>query len=209
MKRFSSLLDGVHYMIGCPLCSKTMSYDFAGVTLAAKVSRYGDIFHELIFDLNSRDYVKINMETEEVILEYNKSFIDYSYVTSGNSPASYISPPANYYPINDGVLFLRLSKSCEACCQYTYTLGIQADVQKCVVLHTFLNSEHLTLEEDLGSTVYEIRNVYTTGQTEYRTICRKDNSQGTNKPLSLPLVPMDLTDPKATLARVKKLVVFS
>jgi hypothetical protein len=95
--------------------------------------------------------------------------------------------------------------SCGKCGQYGYTLQVHLDLDLGKIICIFLNSETLSFEK--GSLLHEIRNIYSTGKTDYRVF---DNDNVTEtKTLTLPLIPMDLSDPDKTLERIKTLALFS
>lgn len=113
--------------------------------------------------------------------------------------------------------FFGVSIRCDGCSKYGYTIRVKADRSKKKIIDIVMNSESLSIEKD--EDLYEIKNIYSLGRTEYDKFTKVDVDDGTvkmsgwqgrrNGTVVLPLIPLNLDDPEKTLDRIKGLIVFS
>lgn len=203
MIRFSSILDGIHYMVLCPVCHKGLKFDTRGFYVEDKYEYSDSTNTNLVFDLNGHDTLTIEVYTGKVHIKYE----DHCNYTVGCTGQTMSRTTANYYPSYNGTMFLRLGVDCNACAQYGYVLAIDVDLNNECVNRVLLNSEHVSIQE--LDELHEVKNIYMTGETVYTIVKNRKGYDHANKMISLPLIPMNLKDPQATVSRVKGLIVFS
>ena len=95
MKRFGSLMDGIHYMSNCPLCHNPLQFDQKGYD-AHTIRRTEQPSIELVFDLNGKDTMTIDAELGTCKIEISLNHETYQgYGKYGC-----------YYPTYGGIVFL-------------------------------------------------------------------------------------------------------
>lgn len=194
MIRFYSLLEAISYRQLCPLCGKTLQINDRD--LAA--DRHDENNYVLSFYVNQRedDILVIDMRTEVIELEVRERMPQAIY--TGQSPL-----PRGNYNLYHGDFNHALHVDCKHCCQYAFTLQLHMNLDDKRLIGIFLNSESVSIED--GSMVHEIKNVYATNVTEYACFPK----DGSSRRSSLPLIPLDLENPKETVSRIRKLLIFS
>ena len=215
MKKFTSLIDGLNYVIVCPICHKPTDLNDLDANILplsgmAYIPQSNKNFKgKLQFDLYDTDLLNIDVLTEKIEL-----IRDYSISGSGRNTQ-------NLY--DGGILIVRLGIDCNECCQYGYLLQISIDLEKMIVNGVYLDSEILSIEK--GNVVHEIRNSYSRSETNYDIINRsrehatqmtsdgmheiEETIDTVDKSIMLPLFPLDINNPEETLQRINKLIVFS
>src|SRR6202789_2549442 len=112
MKRFSSILDAVHYMVDCPFCHRNLTFDSKGFYLEEQRMKYGGKWDTVFtFDLNGKDTITVDAETGKCTMIVHKE--DDIYTSNVNGFISKINHKAYYYSIYNGTLFLRMGVRCE------------------------------------------------------------------------------------------------
>lgn len=191
MKIFESLKEGFYYQTHCPICSNELRVNDRDAEVKKDNQRF-----LLTWELTD-DALNIDVDTGEAEL-----------IIKDPSPATFKPGQATtayvhgWTPVYSGYLFLRAELECNKCCQYSFLLKILVDLDAKKVSEVQLNSEIVCLE--IGRDVHEIKNIYSTDQTEYYRA-----GFGEAKPLLLPLIPLNLQNPEKTLDRIKKLIIFS
>lgn len=193
MIQFLSFKRAINYRQECPLCQCQM--DINDRDLATDYE--GKERLTFFLNRNEDDTIAINSETDEVELIFSKRMPDKLY---DYTKQSYYAPVT---PIYNGTLIQALTIDCKHCCQYSYTLQIYFNLTEKKLAKTILNSESLTVED--GSMVHEIKNVYSMERTEYCCFSK----EGDSKKSAIPLIPIDLDNPKETIFRIRKLLIFS
>jgi hypothetical protein len=154
-------------------------------------------------DINDRDLATdIGYEFRE-----NKQKVSF-FVFSNRDDTVTIDPETNEVEfslknIAGGIFYHGLTIDCKSCCQFSYVIQVRIDLSKRILLGTSLNSETLSIED--SEMVHEIKNIYATKKTEY-TYFPKD---GSSKRATFPLVSLNLINPKETIGRLRKLLIFS
>ena len=209
MKRFYTLLDAINYQTDCPICHKKLRINDRHAELKVRWRLGAHQEQTLVWKLADSDELIVNLQNNHIEMIQKTAKMTPVYEVGSISP-HYIGAP-----IYDGILYERLGVECDSCCQYSFLIRVQVDVGRGVFTDIQLNSEYLTIDSAKG-TVYEIKNVYTTEETEftilgnvvrYPTFGRIYSSD--KKRLTLPLIPIDLQNPEKTLERIKTLVLFS
>lgn len=201
MKRFYSFIAGLTHYTKCPLCSKGMEINDRDLVERIEYPT-GHSYQRFSFQLsrNNDDILVINPETEEVEIRYSKrSNFQTTYGGSISSYAGQTYTPTTY----SGMFMHGLTINCSSCCQFSYTLQLHIDLNEGKLIGTYLNSETVSVEE--GSNVHEIKNVYSMDKTEYTCF----TANGSEKTSSIPLIPLNIDDPKETVTRIRKLLIFS
>lgn len=194
MKQFFSLNEAFSHQNDCPFCHAIITRGYASITMngGETLVEFSIGKSTMIFDYNSGD-----------LREYrqNNSLQE---VTTHSYPV-YASNGSAHSLSNAGKQLFGVYCSCNQCGQYGYTLQLHVEMGPNKIVGIFLNSETLSFEKN--DFLYEIRNVYSSDKTEYKVF---NNDKGSEtKTLTLPLIPMDLSNPDKTLERIKTLAIFS
>lgn len=147
------------------------------------------------------DILSIDPDTEKIEITITTNTI--GYYNSGFGTVNSYAPAVKKDTTISGVCYYGLTIECKSCCQFSYTIQIFIDLEKCRLIKTCLNSETISLEDN-GS-VHEIKNIYSFNQTEYTCFAKN----GSCKEVTLPLIEFNLSNPKETVSRIKKLIIFS
>jgi hypothetical protein len=203
MKQFYSFLNAIYYHEFCPLCKSKLEIDDRGLS-NNDIDRCNDscLAFNLSNGLNSRDILFINPVTEKVEITIERYRFDEVVYGNfdGQIPSRYSSPTLNDY---SGKFLQGLTVDCKSCCQFSYTIQIHVDLDERRLIGTFLNSETISIEDE--DMVHEIKNVYSIEQTHYSYFSK----DGVDKKSTIPLIPLDLKNPKETISRIRKLLIFS
>jgi hypothetical protein len=188
MKQFYTLKSALNYIKKCPICDKNLSINDRN--LAAYIYNHKDEHISFYLDQRDQDVVTININTDKIESIVIKQ--------------SYSEPlyPKNYNGTYNGTFIHSLNIDCKDCCQYSYILQIHLNLQEIVISKICLNSEFINISDEI---IHEVKNSYSTEQTIY-TCFDKD---GSSKTIILPLVPLDLKNPRETVGRIRKLLIFS
>ncbi len=199
MIKFKSIQDVLDYRPFCPVCHESLVIDNK---YGAQVKKGNKEKVTLVWKSN-QDELTINLDGDRIesLTKRVTSSIIYGI------PAHIVG--YDYTPIENGIMYVSLSIGCEGCCQYSYVVQILVDLSQKIIDSIVLNSELLTIEDK--DTIHEIRNVYTTGKTEYSWFKTSQTEEEAldEKRITLPLVPLDLIYPEKTIERVRNLIVFS
>lgn len=210
MKRFDSILAALNYYPNCPICNKELRindkeladdypYDYDRSLPMPKISFY----------LNQRndEVMRIDPITNSVEIQIAHTDIDISssgYFADYNAPVKSINAYGKSpYEIKGGFFMHALRINCQSCCQFSYALQVHVDLSSKKLAGVFLNSESITVED--GGVAYEIKNIYSTNITEYHYFSALGSS---SKPITLPLVELDVYKPMDTINRIRKLLPF-
>jgi hypothetical protein len=132
-------------------------------------------------DVRDQDTVTVNLESDKI---------------------ESINISAPYSKMYSGLFMHALNIDCKYCCQYSYILQVHINLQDMMMQQIYLNSEFINISDDI---IHEVKNSYSTEQTIYTCF----NKDGSSKTATLPLVPLDLKNPKETISRIRKLLIFS
>lgn len=199
MMKFYSFLQALSFHSKCPICSKPLQINDRDLVSRAEYP-IGHPYQTFSFYIGSGtdDTMILNPYTEEIEVQHSRH-MNPAYYGTGTGAITHSSN----YSIYNGLHYQALTISCNSCCQYHYTLQIQADLTERRLIGTYLNSETISVKE--GNMVHEVKNVYSMEKTEYAYFPK----DGSSKRSSIPLVPLNLSDPKETIARIRKLLIFS
>ncbi len=181
---FQAFKEAINYQSACPLCSSPLHINDRDLA-----TDYGHEFRggspRISFFINQRadDTVTVDPETDEVELLLHNRVSD--------------APPYN------GRLIHSLTLNCNSCCQYSFTLQVHLNLTESKLDKVILDSESISIEE--GSMVHEINNSYAMERTLYSYF----DKEGDSKKVILPLISLDAFNPKETIARIRKLLIFS
>lgn len=187
-KIFYHLLDALNTYRNCPLCQSRMtmhrgsSNDQVEYNYESVVIKNNDV--TITIDIQT-GLIDIEMSVEE---DFNILNIKY---------------PKRY--VLDGLMMLGLVLECGniKCTKYSYTIRLDLDIPERRFKMAMLNAEWVCIED--GPDVFEIRNSYGHGITKYS----HHLSNGSTKSIEMPLVTINSSNPKETVDRLKKLIIFS
>lgn len=178
--KFNSLKEALQFQTNCLFCEKELTVD------SKNTSGYNDRFRFVISSSSDEAFI-VDKETENVILVKDVK----------------LSPSKRKSLNFNGQFWTSMHIDCEDCGRFSYVLQLKFDIDRLSLVDVELNAMSVTFEEN--DLVSEIRNLYSLEETWLITY----NSSGDTKATKLPLIQIDLGDPEKTLARVRKLVVYS
>lgn len=194
-KVFGSVLSVLNEYRYCPLCKHPNS-------LHRGASTDQVVYNDQALIIKSSDYtITIDFYTDNISIDHfedNRMF-DHSHLTHGTRYAP------KYQIIDNGILLLGMNLECgnEKCTKYCYTLSFDLDLTARKFVRASLNAEWVCVED--GPDVFEIRNSHSMGITKYS----HHLSDGSTKSIEVPLIPINSLNPKETLERLKKLIIFT
>jgi hypothetical protein len=89
---------------------------------------------------------------------------------------------------------------------YCFSIQVWIDLAKIAVTRIILNSERVSWEDE-NEVLHEIVSIHSTNKTKYSYIY-PDTSKDDGI-ITLPLIPIDVSNPKDAVTRIRKLIVFS
>lgn len=192
---FGSVLNIINHYRYCPLCKHSM-------TLHRGSSGDQVIYNDQELIIKNRDYtVTIDFYSDVINIEENAS-IDTLY-DSETIKYRQSTPKSNWN--RDGLLLLGITLECGNihCTKYSYTISLDLDLTARRFKRASLNAEWVCVEDGLD--VFEIRNSHSMGITKYS----HHSADGSTKSIEIPLIPINSLNPKETLERLKKLIIFT
>lgn len=202
---FPNLLSAIHYQQYCPQCKKRIQLDEREFCERMEYP-IGHPYQKLALPISSstEDILYIYPADDRVELKL-KTFPPVVVTGPG------LTPVLHYHtPTVTGTLYQGLHFACRDCLGYRYTVGLKIDVGQSKIEEINLSSEAVYLEH--GGKAYDIRSSYATKKTEY-TVINTDTTRklysDSAKRLDLPLIPLNIQNPRETLERIQKLLVFS
>lgn len=198
--RFYNLDEAFQYQRHCPLCKENiypvdvnLKYEYDGTKADFTV---GDSTFQVACHSNQLTYHSRRSQHDQM-------------VTFGASQ-SYIGMTRSSYGLhNGGTDIFKMEMCChnKACEHYRYVVQVHLSLDEKRITDLVLNSEAIAIED--GAKLCTIKNVYTTEKTEL--IIRHQHVSQYHEPLEkieFPLIPLNLQNPRKTLERIRKLVVF-
>ena len=198
--RFYNLDEAFSYQRSCPLCREgiypveaNLKYELDGVKADFTV---GD------------STFQVNCYSNELTYHSRRSQHD-QMVTFG-APQSYIGMTRSSHGLNKGGTdIFKMEMRCHnrQFERYLYVVQVHISLDERRITDLLLNSEHVSIEE--GAKLCTIKNVYTTEKTEL--IIRHQHLSQYHEPvekIEFTLIPINLEEPRKTLERIRKLVVF-
>jgi hypothetical protein len=210
MIEFNNLIEATKYVSTCPLCKKFIHIKDMDINYTLKFSGCSgkDYGRTLITfnqsSLSYNDKIIICLQTGEVTRDSKINTRDLS-AQIGSHFAS-----INGTPQTTGDMYFGLGMECYGCRDYYYMIQLVVNLEPIRLSKIYLNSESVIIRNDEGR--YEIRNCYTTGNTEYLFSSGQPSEEGTiaiSKRQLLPLVSLDRQYPAKTLSRIKNLLIFT
>lgn len=196
--RFYNLNEAFRYRSSCPLCQENvypieanLKYDHDGI--------------KADFSVGNSTF-QVNCDSNELTYHSRRSSHD-QMVTFGASQ-SYIGMTHSSYGLHTGGTdIFKMEMCCHKCEHYRYVVQVYLSLDERRITDLVLNSEAVILED--GAKLCTIKNVYTTEKTEL--VIRHQHLSQHHEPLEkieFPLIPLNLQEPRKTLDRIRKLVVF-
>jgi len=139
--------------------------------------------NQLILNLLDEDLLILNYHNDNIFIDLklpNKIGVNYKY---------------------NGISYHRLEFNCD-CCLFDFTLKIKVDFTNLKILSISVNSETISFEDD-NQDLHEISNNYSLNYTKYTYY-----TDGEQKVQDLPLINLDLNNPRSTVDKIKKMLVF-
>lgn len=156
-----------------------------------------------IEDVNGETIVSFSFSGTKLVTDLHNKIIEYT-TDSGLQNISAQHMGTAYIMTKQSTVsyeYVKVVGSCYECGCYSYTLQMRVNLKEGTIESIALNSEVFCIEQ--GKTLYEIKNNYASKYTKY------DVFSNDLDPITLPLIPMDITNPIKTLERIKTLVIFS
>lgn len=215
MIHFANIIEAINHHEKCYNCGSLLTPNYHKEYLALNYD-HGDSYDKMtpkmeinissLMDSETDDYIIIDMLNNTINF---KSIYRYDKIESidliGTNEVSYrcrkqeLAPPRRYR----GLAYEAINVGCYSCHQFDYTIQLVIDMDEKYIKQITLNSEFISWENE--SVVHEIRNVYTLDKTTYRKICQTKKDLR----LDIPLISLNLSDPRETIQRIKKLAIFS
>ncbi len=139
---------------------------------------------------------------QKIALEFlgNSFYIDVA--TEDIELVSSSESPRNNY----GLSGLSITIECCECHMYSFMIQIWISFKEQRITKIILNSERVSWEDE-ADVLHEIFSIHSTGKTKYSYIY-PDTSKDDGI-ITLPLIPIDVSNPKDAVSRIRKLIVFS
>ena len=157
-------------------------------------------------DSDTDDILTINARSNKVKLEihsrYKETYSDFDISYIGKSPLKYSG--GSSYGNYAGTVYEALESGCSSCHNFSYVVQLVIDMENYMIKHLFLNSESINWT-DADSQMHNIKNIYTMRKTECALYKGTDKCQH----ISIPMIPLNLSNPHETMQRIKILNTFS
>jgi hypothetical protein len=105
-----------------------------------------------------------------------------------------------------GLLGFSMSIECSDCHMYSFMIQIWVNFKNLSITKIILNSERVSWEDEVD-VLHEIISGHSTNNTKYSYYGSNDSID--DGQIILPFIPIDVSNPKDAVARIKKLIVFS
>lgn len=199
---FYSLKEALGYRDKCPLCKKEAiqindkNFIMTNHNYDSVMDRYK---RTVTFNVDQvgKQTLTMDLETGQVEMYKEESSIDDAIFGLPNHLIK------SFNPSYQGRFLHAMHLDCRSCCSYGYTLQLHFDLTKALLIDTFLNSEYMNIED--GPSVHLIKNIYSSSETLYSQV----DKTATSKSITLPMIPLNVENPKETVYRIRKLLPFS
>jgi hypothetical protein len=205
MKQFNHLLEALSFRTHCPVCRARLQANGRDLVTEYDITNPDA---RIAFELsNSDDILYIDPRTEKVELVLTDRKPQFSLGNHPSVTGAYAGgTPNSSYHTYHGIFGHSMTIDCDKCCQYSYTLQIWADLVGRRLTSILLNSEMISWDDEDGVT-HEIVSSYASNKTRYSYFA--SDGTGDDDHISLPLIPVDVNNPKDAVLRIKNLIVFS
>jgi hypothetical protein len=188
-RKFATIEEALKYRELCPLCGAKLDID-------RPMSE-----HTIEICLQSSyTLVNIDISSNKVKTITEKRPIQTVYDVCGNVIQVNMGPAAL---AAGSLIYDKITMSCGKCYDYYCVIQLLYDFDKLQVTNICFNSEKVTFQDT--DTWYSIRNIYTTEQTELECWGNSLNPETLAK---LPLVELDLQNPRNTINKLKSILLF-
>jgi uncharacterized protein YbaR (Trm112 family) len=179
MITFTSLKHALNFIIHCPVCNERLFLD--------SKNQHEDI-SRIKFPLSNKtnDAYVVHIDTGNVLLikednqKTQKKFLNFN-----------------------GIFWSTLLVDCQECSKFSTVYSVQFDTTKPEITRVDLNFMSVTFEEN--NLISEVRTYYELEETWFITY----DSAGKTRTTKFPMIDINLNNPDETLARIRKLVIFS
>jgi hypothetical protein len=172
------------------------------------------------FEIDYDAYATIDIDTGKITEiktnenDYMGSWISSSIISIPHSFVTTSPSLANAISSRSGTHNFPIEIGCQNCIdknkweRFAYSIDCTIDFSTMMVAKSVLRSEIISIEDKKGS--YEIENRYSHVITNYWfRPPHPDPAIANLQRISIPLIPLNLTNPHETIARIKKLALFS
>lgn len=185
MKQFSTVREALSLHTHCPCCRDYLTVKDSPSSIFSYATR------KITFPMSGGDQVSVNCDNNDVSLTLcSKPSFDPFYATQR------LSALRSY----DGIMYEGINPVCHTCRKFSYGITVKIDLNDMKISGIFLNSETIVVYDTKGS--HEVRNVYWNDQSTTTYSCG-------DKKETIPLVPLNLSNPQETVDRIRKLLIFS
>jgi len=207
MKQFNNLMEAVAYHRQCCLCNGIMVH---GLKIEFDLKKHPGFKWNLSENVDSEtdDWVTIDIYTNEITYYEQSRRYDEELFHGTDGPYNLRYKKVSYTGYS-GTMYESLRVACGSCRNFSYTIQVVMDLTAKKLTGIFLNDEFIR-HEDANRHIHDIRNAYVIEKTEY-TYYKESTSEddSTKRTISIPLISMNLKNPADTVAKIKKLVIFS
>jgi hypothetical protein len=208
MKQFENLMEAVTYHRFCYACNIILDHNLQ-LNIDPNECVYKWNLSDNV-DSEVDEWVTINAYSNDIVYfeqsrrakyEIDEIFHNKYNSTISGGPTKYTKKSRLY-----GTLYESIHIQCGKCAKFSYTIQVVLDLMQNRCAGIFLNSEHICYVDDKHY-MHGIRNHYALSETCYNFTTPDGISNKKN--IVVPLIPVDLKNPAETVARIKKLAIFS
>ena len=212
MKEFKNLTEAVTYHRKCYVCkSHLQSEPLLTTTLYYSGNIYKWNLSENV-DSETDDWIIVNANTNQIdSFSQNRRYNDEVLCDSISDRVveRFRKYAKNISKSYNGLIYESIILECHKCHQFNYTVQVVIDMTAKMLKGIFLNSEFISYQDNHGH-LHEIKNIYAIDKTEYDYhVTPTEEYDGSKKRMSVPIIPLDLENPADTVARIRKLMIFS
>lgn len=224
-KEFNSISEAISYHPKCYVCGGKLTPNYTEFSCQANsITATYDSFDCSVnmackFEIDYGAYATISINTGRVI-EIKTDENDYagswgsSYITSVPYSIATTSPTlTNAISNRSGTHSFPIEIGCQNCTsknwwkRFAYSIECTINFSTMMVAKSVLRSEIISIEGKNG--LYEVENRYSHGITNYWfRPPHPDPAIANLQRISIPLIPLNLTNPHETIARIKRLSLF-
>jgi hypothetical protein len=210
MKAFQNLTESVTYHRRCYVCHSHLQNNL-DLTLNLEKNLYKWNLSENV-DSETDDWIVINALTNKVDSIRQTRRNDNELLYSGMDLPMVNRFQRHSKSLNrsySGVMYESMNIDCQKCYHFGYTVQVVIDLTSMALKGIYLNSEFISYPDEDGH-LHEIKNVYAIDKTEYSYhVTPTEQYDASKKRMSIPIIPLDLNNPADTVARIRKLLIFS
>lgn len=210
MKEFHNLAEATTYHRRCYCCKSYLNHNLViGLDPAKCVYKWNLSEH---IDSETDDWIVVNAYTNHIDSLCQSRRVNNEIIYDGldaNMVNRFQRYSKNLHRNFTGIIYESIHVECLRCYQFSYTIQVVIDMTLMTLKGIYLNNEFISYEDDQNK-LHEINNVYASDKTEYTWhVTPTRVYDASKKHISIPIIPLNLEDPAESVARIKKLVIFS